>query len=283
MKKLFISGLILFIVCFLLGCLTWFGFEQQNNKLNSVNKTFDSKKINSLKLDSQNSSINIKRGKQFAVKYSGKKRLNIDDSNQELSIQENSNSEDHYGLNFNPFRRVNDQMTIIVPDKQLDKLTLSCETNATTINNVDIKSAKILFNDTGGARITVKNSTINDMFYRGTNSPIHLTKSDIKHANIKSKNESIIVNDSLIESSVLLANKGNIELNKMDVKSDFKASTQHGNIHMRYNKEPNNTLLKLNPENGNAHVNNKMFIDGKVGDGQNVLEFYTNHGDIHID
>ena len=50
----------------------------------------------------------------------------------------------------------------------------------------------------------------------------------------------------------------------MDVKSDFKASTQHGNIHMRYNKEPNNTLLKLNPENGNAHVNNKMFIDGKV-------------------
>ncbi|SUM34120.1 Uncharacterised protein [Staphylococcus gallinarum] len=58
-------------------------------------------------------------------------------------------------------------------------------------------------------------------FIEGTNSPIHLTKSDIKHANIKSKNESIIVNDSLIESSVLLANKGNIELNKMDVKSDF--------------------------------------------------------------
>lgn len=282
MKKLFICGLILFIVCFLLGCLTWFGFEQQNNKLNSVNKSFDSKKIDSVHLDSQNSTVNIKRGNTFSVKYSGKKKLSISESKGLLNIQENSNSEDHYGLNFNPFRRVSDQMTVTVPDKQLKKLNLSCETNTTTISDINIKSARILFNDTGGARLKVNNSNIENMYYRGTNSPVHIDNSELSNANLKSKNESILINNSLIESSVLLADKGNIDLNKMDVKSDFKASTQHGDIQMRYNNEPKNTLLKLNPENGKPHVNNSVFKDDKVGNGEHVLELYTNHGDIHI-
>ena len=45
MKRLFLGGLTLFITCFLLGSVTWFGFEKQNEKLNSVNKVLDSKDI----------------------------------------------------------------------------------------------------------------------------------------------------------------------------------------------------------------------------------------------
>ena len=48
MKRLFLGGLTLFITCFLLGSVTWFGFEKQNEKLNSVNKVLDSKDINNL-------------------------------------------------------------------------------------------------------------------------------------------------------------------------------------------------------------------------------------------
>ncbi|PKI20701.1 hypothetical protein CW746_11375 [Staphylococcus succinus] len=283
MKKLFIGGLVLFITCFLLGCLTWFSFEKQNNQLNYVNKTFDNDNISNLKIDSQNSVIEVKKGDKFSVHYTGKKNVDVTNEKKSLIIQQNSNTKDHYGLNFNPFRRANSKMIVTVPEKKINELVLSSQINSISVDDVDMKSAKFLMTDSGGASVKIDNSNIDQFYYRGVNSPVHLTNDKIQNANIKIKNEDITVNDSLIEKSVLLANKGDINLSKMNIESDFKASTQDGDIQMTYNKAPQNTLLKLNPEKGKAVINNKHFEDDKVGNGDNDLEFYTSHGDIHID
>ena len=44
---------------------------------------------------------------------------------------------------------------------------------------------------------------------------------------------------------------------------------------MDYKDEPKNTLLKLHPGTGEAKVENKAFNKGKVGNSNNVIEFYT--------
>ena len=63
-----------------------------------------------------------------------------------------------------------------------------------------------------------------------------------------------------------------------DMKSnnDIKASTQRGNINYPKNR-------KLHPGHGNKEIKNRYFDKGKVGNSDNILEFYTVDGDIKIE
>jgi hypothetical protein len=42
-------------------------------------------------------------------------------------------------------------------------------------------------------------------------------------------------------------------------------------------------LLKLHPGHGNKEIKNRYFDKGKVGNSDNILEFYTVDGDIKIE
>src|SRR5699024_4818258 len=257
MKKLFLSGLILFIVCFLLACVSWFGFEKQNNQLNSVNKKLKDKDIVNLNIDSQNSEIQVKKGNRFSVSYKGKKNINITNDNKTLHIKETENTDNHYGLNFNPFRQFDDELVVTVPEKKLYHLNVSSKTNLVNIDDISANDAHVSMKHNGGARVYFKNVKLEKLHYRGVNSPIHINDSEISNANIKTKQANITSKNSLIEKSVLLSDHGKIDLNRMDIASHFRASTQYGNIYMSYNDKPQDILLKLNPSNGVSEINNK--------------------------
>ncbi|WP_436953452.1 DUF4097 family beta strand repeat-containing protein [Staphylococcus shinii] len=282
MRKLFFSGLALFIVCFALGCITWFGFEKQNNKLNTVNKNIDDLQIKELNIDAQNSSIKLHEGSNYSVKYRGENKLNISKQGKKLSIEETNNRKDSYGLNFNPFRKINDNMEITVPKETLDKLEMSSKTNLINVSNIKTNSANISMKGKGNAKVNLNNSSFEHLHYQGLNSPININKSKLINANIKTNKANITSEESLIKYSILLAQDGDVKLRNMDIDSAFKASSQNGDIIMSYNKKPDNTLLKLNPDDGVEKVNNKSFDNDRVGEGDNILEFYTVHGDIHI-
>ncbi|WP_440857799.1 DUF4097 family beta strand repeat-containing protein [Staphylococcus shinii] len=282
MRKLFFSGLALFIVCFTLGCITWFGFEKQNNKLNTVNKNIDDLQIKELNIDAQNSSIKLHEGSNYSVKYRGENKLNISKQGKKLSIEETNNRKDSYGLNFNPFRKINDNMEITVPKETLDKLEMSSKTNLINVSNIKTNSANISMKGKGNAKVNLNNSSFEHLHYQGLNSPININKSKLINANIKTNKANITSEESLIKYSILLAQDGDVKLRNMDIDSAFKASSQNGDIIMSYNKKPDNTLLKLNPDDGVEKVNNKSFDNDRVGEGDNILEFYTVHGDIHI-
>ncbi|WP_432724693.1 DUF4097 family beta strand repeat-containing protein [Staphylococcus equorum] len=282
MKKLFLSGLTLFLVCFLLACVAWFGFEKQNNQLNSVDKEVNDKNIENLNIDSQNSEVQVKQGDEFSVTYKGKKNIDIMHKNKTLHVHETDNTEDHYGLNFNPFRQFDDEMVVTVPDKKLNHLNVSSKTNVINIDSINVKDAYISMKATGAARVFLSNVALDKLYYRGVNSPIDIKRSQITNANIKTKQASITSKKSLIEKSVLLADHGKIDLSRMDIASRFRASTQYGDIFMSYNEAPQDTLLRLNPSDGTSEVINNNFEDNKVGSGKHILEFYTDHGDIYI-
>ena len=86
MKKLFLSGLSLFIVCFLLGCITWFGFEKQNNKINTIDKNITDKSIDSLNIKGISTKVNITKGDKFTVRYKGQNKVDINQEGNELSV-----------------------------------------------------------------------------------------------------------------------------------------------------------------------------------------------------
>ena len=66
----------------------------------------------------------------------------------------------------------------------------------------------------------------------------------------------------------------------MNSETDVKGSSKLDYIHLDYKDEPKNTLLKLHPGTGEAKVENKAFNKGKVGNSNNVIEFYTVKEDI---
>lgn len=282
MRKLFFSGLALFIVCFNLGCITWFGFEKQNNKLNVIDKTYNDAEVNHLDIDSRSSNVTIAKGNKFAIHYKGQQKVDINKDKQSLNVKETSNRVDNYGLNYNPFRQIKAEMKITIPNEKLKELKVSSKARNIKLQNIKADKVDLNMSDRTGSRVYVQNSEIEKMLYRGLKSPIHISDSKIVNANIKTKDASIYAENALIKNSVLLAQSGHIQLDRMDIDSAFKASTQNGDIIMSYNKKPDNTLLKLNPDDGVEKVNNKSFDNDRVGEGDNILEFYTVHGDIHI-
>jgi len=282
MKKIFIVGLTLFVVCFLLGCITWFGFEKQSNKVNSVNKTFDDNKIDSLNIKNAGAKVNVVRGNHYAIHYKGLNELAINKQNNELVIEETNKRVDQYGLNFNPFRKVRPQMEITVPDKKLKQLKVSNNRFGILLKGLEAEKAEISPASIAGFSSYIDESKIDYLKYNSIEAPIRIKNSSVKDALIKTNHAEIKSNNSLIKDGVLSVKKGSINLRDMDINSAFKASSKNGDINMSYNNEPKDVLLKLNPEDGQANVKNKRFEDDRVGSGSHVLELYTVHGDIHI-
>ncbi|WP_436855721.1 DUF4097 family beta strand repeat-containing protein [Staphylococcus caeli] len=282
MKKIFIVGLTLFVVCFLLGCITWFGFEKQSNKVNSVNKTYNASKIDALNIKNAKAKVNVTKGDHFEVHYNGINELAIKKQNNELVIEETKKRVDQYGLNFNPFRKVRPQMEITVPDKKLKQLKISnnrfgLQLKGLEVGNVDIDTAS----DTIFPSY-IDSNKIDELKYNSLEAPIRIKNSSVKDALIKTKHAEIKGSNSLIKDGVLSVRKGSINLSSMDIDSAFKASSKNGDINMSYNNEPQDVLLKLNPEDGQANVRNDSFKNDKVGSGNHILELYTLHGDINI-
>lgn len=281
MRKLFISGLVLFVICFSFACISWFTFEQQDNKTNKAHKNLDGSDINNLNVNTKLAKVNVIHGKKLAVNYKGTKDVEIDKHDGKLFVKEKNNNEDHYGLNFNPFKSMESELTITVPKNQENRLNMYL--NSETINMNGLKLGKVNIKTTynGGDGLNIKNTQFENLKYRSKSAPVYLRNTIIKNGDIKTTRE-IDVNNSLMKNSVLLSRNKSINLKEMKSTSDIKASTTKGNIHMSYATKPKDTLLKLNPDNGKAHVDNKYFKNSKVGNSHNVLEFYTDYGNIFI-
>lgn len=90
------------------------------------------------------------------------------------------------------------------------------------------------------------------------------------------------VNNSKLQKSLFVTDIGFIKFTKMNSETDVKGSSKHKFVYFDYKDKPKNTLLKLHPGTGKAKVENKNFKDGKVGNSNNVVEFYTVNKDITI-
>ncbi|EJE30373.1 hypothetical protein HMPREF9973_10063 [Staphylococcus epidermidis NIH05001] len=131
--------------------------------------------------------------------------------------------------------------------------------------------------------IQLKRSELNQVNIESSKANFYITDCLIREGRMKLDKGITHVKNSTLSDTVFLVNRGDISMTDMKSNNDIKASTQRGNINYHFGEKPKNTLLKLHPGHGNKEIKNRYFDKGKVGNSDNILEFYTVDGDIKIE
>ncbi|MCI2803888.1 DUF4097 family beta strand repeat-containing protein [Staphylococcus pettenkoferi] len=284
MKRLFIIGLSLFIICFLAATLVWFGFEHKKFQINEYQKTFhqdaDDLTVN---LKSQvRQDVTIKKGQHFAIHYKGKRYIRHTHSNNHLTISEKVNKKDRYGMNFNPFRLKKDSLVITVPPKKLSSLKIHNVDGELTIKDIATKSLNLESTEYSNPKLNIEDSKIERLKYLTTRLRAHISNCEILGGKLKTDEGELKLHKTLLKNVAVINHENDINLTDMQPLCNFKASSDNGDIHLNYQHKPKDTSLKLNPIFGKEHIDNQYFKDYRVGNGNNKIELYTYYGDIYI-
>lgn len=280
MKKLFIAGLIMFLVFFALGSAIWFGVEAHGNQVKTIEKSYSQNNIKRINVHSDGTNVIIKKGQRFHVHYEGKSNINFSNQNETLQISDSQNDKKRI-LNLNPFDSSQEQLIITVPPQKLDELNINTRVGDVALNDVQSHNATI-WNEANG-EITLNHCKFDETNINANESFVKMKNSQLSNSEINVDKGKIMMNNALVHKSVFKVERGSMELNKMKPECDFKGSVNHGNITMRYLDAPKDVMLKLSPEKGKINVNTPGLHQGENGTGKHLIELYTNHGDISID
>lgn len=278
MRKLLLIGMITFVAFFSLGTLVWFVHDQSNLPEERVEKTFHNKDIQNISISGNRADIKIVQGKELKLKYKGQRPINFSEHNHILKISEDK--KDEIAPNINPYKRTKQEMIVEVPKKQLNDINISTDIGAIKLDGVQAATTTIWNNISD---VHIKDSKLESVDMKSESSKLAFENSTLKNGNFKIHSGGISGDHSLVKESIFILGMGHINFSKMANSCDIKASTKSGNITLSYLHPPKDTLLRLNPAEGKKLVKNPHFKNDKVGKGENVLEFYTNKGNITIE
>lgn len=281
MRKLFFIGMGVFIIFFIAATTTWFAFDKDKYDTSSHHKTFQTNKFDRLDIKLDNSNLIIKKGNKFKMTYDGDNNIQTNVKDKCLKVRDKQNSNRGYSTDLNPFHHNNKQLTLEVPDNNIKSLNIDMGAGHLEIADLTMKDSNIT-NLNGG--FTLKNVKFDNVeFYAQYIKDSNIVNTVLSNSNFKVETGNLYIDNSRIKQTVFINNHGELKFKKMPAQSDVKASTKNGDISFEYAEKPVNTLLKLNPGTGKSLIHNKAFKNGKVGNSDNVLEFYTIDGDIDID
>lgn len=277
MKKLLIIGIVMFVAFFSLGSLVWFVHDKNILPNEEVHKTFSDENVQDITVSGKKSNIKVVQGNQLKLNYNGEKPINYSIHNGILKISEKQKND--IAPSINPFKKNKQNMTIEVPKKKLNDVNISTDVGDIDFEGVRANTATIWNNISD---VNFNRSQINSVEIKSESSRLNFNHTIFNNGNVKIDNGSIKGDNSIVRDSVFIIERGNINLKNMEKTCDLKAFAKNGSINFDYQDKPKDTLLKLNPSDGKKVVNNPNFEDEKTGNGKNILEFYTNHGDIKI-
>ncbi|MDU5912187.1 MAG: DUF4097 family beta strand repeat-containing protein, partial [Staphylococcus epidermidis] len=220
MKKLFISGLIIFIIFFASGTMTWFTIDKKKYDNRHYNKTINSK-IEHLSISTVTTNVNVISGKKLAVYFTGDNKINVTKNNKRLSIKEKRAVDRGYGLNFNPFHSNNRKLTIVVPEKDLKSLNIQSLLGEIDLNQVNLKHVSL---ETDRI-IQLKRSELNQLNIESSKANFYITDCLIREGRMKLDKGITHVKNSTLSDTVFLVNRGDISMTDMKSSNDIKAST----------------------------------------------------------
>ena len=279
MKKLTISGLVIFVVFFLAATLVWFVHDKDIYKRLKYNETFHQSSISKLNIDSYSSDITITQGSSFRVKYYGDNSIKVNTQKDSLNVKESRSSKRGYSFNLNPFKRSKFNIHITIPPDTLKQLNIDAKLGKLNINNIDIKKARIRKD---GENLNIKEAKLDRIDYYSNHGTINIKNSDIKNSQFKVINSNIVVNHCTLKNGLFITNEGKLDFKNMPSQIDMKSSSKKGDINIEYKTKPKDTLLKLHPGMGDNNIKNPYFKDSKVGNSYNIIECYNVKGDINI-
>lgn len=278
MKKLFFVGLSIFVVFGLLGTLLWFSVNKQYEKQETYKKVFKNNETDQIIINAQNTNVDVKKGRYLKIDYDGKQKVNTNIENNLLHFSE-QDKKLTFNANFIPFRKVNNHLTIRLPEQNYSAFNITTNTGNINIKNVKSKNSNII---TGTGNITFDQVDFQHVKAMADVGSIDIKDSKLYEFNGELDTGNITVDNSVLKNNEMITSIGNIKIRDLKNECDIKASTEDGNILIDYKHKPQNTLLQLHADAGNTKIENNAFHGEKVGNGKNVVESYTDKGDIKI-
>ncbi|TGV00117.1 hypothetical protein EN816_38680, partial [Mesorhizobium sp. M8A.F.Ca.ET.173.01.1.1] len=95
-------------------------------------------------------------------------------------------------------------------EKKLNKLHVSSKYNTIIVKQLNVNDADLSKKHKNGGKVFLNESKFGKLKYKGLNSAITFKESEINKANIETENARITGENTLIQDSVLLVNKGTI-------------------------------------------------------------------------
>ncbi|MEJ7542483.1 DUF4097 family beta strand repeat-containing protein [Staphylococcus intermedius] len=280
MRKLFVFGLSCFLICFILGTVVWFGFENKKQSVEKIDQTFEKNAINQIVINVDATNIKMVPSDYFHISYEGKQEMKVSKQSRVLTITEMNRS----GIrtpNLNPFNNLEGQLEIGIPPAQLKEVDLTSNIGAVNIENVDIDHASIWNGDSG--ELNIRNSQLTHSKFSANETLVNIENSRLDHSEFNIEQGKINGEKTLLKNSIFKLNRGDIHLQEMLMGCDFKGSVKDGNIYLGYRQPPTDVMLSLNPEKGKAIINNDQIKKGKNGKGTHQIELYTTRGDITVE
>ncbi|HJF21347.1 hypothetical protein AXY37_08415 [Mammaliicoccus lentus] len=278
MKKLFFVGLSIFVVFGLLGTFLWFSVNKQYEKQETYKKVFKNNETNQIIINAQNTDVDVKKGRYLEINYDGKHKVNANIENNLLHFSE-QDKKLTFNANFIPFRKVNNHLTITLPEKNYNAFNITTNTGNINIENVKSKNSNII---TGTGNITFDQVDFQHVKAMADVGSIGIKNSKLYEFNGELDTGNITVDNSVLKNNEMITSIGNIKIIDLKNECDIKASTEDGNILIDYKHKPQDTLLQLHADSGSTKIENSAFHGEKVGNGKNVIESYTDNGDIKI-
>ncbi|MGK9045248.1 DUF4097 family beta strand repeat-containing protein [Mammaliicoccus vitulinus] len=278
MKKLFLTGLSVFLIFGLIGTILWFTVNNKFEKQETYEKVFKNNQVEQVIVNGQNTNVEVKKGKYLGIKYIGKQDVNANIENNLLHFTERD-SKYQFNANFIPYRKTINHLVITLPEKNYQSFNISTNTGNISIKDVSSNNSNMI-TDTGN--ISYDNVNLKHAKAITTLGSVKVKDSKLTEFNGEIETGNIRINKSSLINSEMITTLGDINISQLKNECDIKSSTEDGNISISYEQPPKNTLLQLQAESGNTKIKNKAFNGEKVGNGKHVIESYTDNGDITI-
>ncbi|ARJ50194.1 DUF4097 family beta strand repeat-containing protein [Staphylococcus lutrae] len=280
MRKLFIFGLSCFVIAFILGTVVWFLFEKNQQSIEHIDKSFDKNEVTQLVINVDATNIKLVESDRFRIRYKGKQKMKLSKQSQVLTLAEMNRSNIRMP-NLNPFNNFEGQLEIGIPSSNLKELNVTSSFGMVDIKGVKIDKATFWNGESG--EMDIDESELTHSKISANESLINIRNSRIDQSEVSLDSGKINGEKSSLKNSLFKLNKGSIHLSEMMTNCDFKSSVKDGDIYLGYDQVPQNVLLALNPENGQAVINNRQIHKGKNGTGEHKVELYTTRGDITVE
>lgn len=264
MRTIKILSVVAFILLFVGAVGSWLSFYYRDKGPSSVEKALNHHNITTIRIKAKNENVELipTNDTKIKVELAGTKtkitedRLSVNVNGRNLSIQTDKPKK---LFNIDLFQETL-ALTVYVPRKKYETVQIELDNGNFRANQLNIRK--------------IRASTNNGRIYMG--------KINSDDVNVSSVNGKVYLNH--IEGNISgKTDNGFISLFTSDLDRSIKLEATNGNIEIKTEKEPTNTIFDIKTNNGKVTFFGKSDWDTVVGKGDHVIKLRTHNGMIKVE
>ncbi|WP_445487593.1 DUF4097 family beta strand repeat-containing protein [Niallia sp. 03133] len=261
-KRISVIALIL-VVIGMIGSILTFRLMDKSVTV-AEEKTFENNNIAAIKVDSDNTRVEIMPTKEKVAKV-------------ELSGRGSKETKKSFSANVEGNKLVvqlkDEQFKLISLDFLSESLTLKIYLPEKQFKSMDIN------NDNGYVQLS--DLKVDQLEAETNNGRVELQNISSKNVEVESDNGRLVL-DHVSGKIKAKTNNGKISIKTADLNRPMQLETDNGSIEVETEKEPSNVSFDVHVDNGSINILDKYEGNAVIGDGDNLIKLKTNNGRITV-